>query len=266
MIRVLVLCVCLAAVVQCFTLYCSPLYLFRYKQFIRPTSLWNLAGDINNNNQIDLIEHDSNTKLSSNILMRNFNIERDNSVTEDVKDALTEQGISWQELLDMREQLLSKNDTKISIKKPRIKLSTETMEKVTSTAHKVSTEEVPQTKIKRLGARSSSSAASTGLNKIALESNSKIKNRFVQNETMKKDTDSIASGKKSKANLDNVKLADMLDGLVQSLGYPALFEETGLRCFSHNPTRSSCLKVLRQSSMEWARHKIQYLYLTSFKK
>ena len=69
-----------------------------------------------------------------------------------------------------------------------------------------------------------------------------------------------------KVDTTGVTLKDMLTALVSSVGFPALFEETSLRCFSSKPSLTSSLKAVRGEDMEWARKKIEYLYIEMRKK
>lgn len=67
-------------------------------------------------------------------------------------------------------------------------------------------------------------------------------------------------------SLEGATLKDMMEYLINTIGFPTLFAETNLRCFDTRPTLQSSLKVLRQSDMEWARKKIEYLYITEKKR
>ena len=72
--------------------------------------------------------------------------------------------------------------------------------------------------------------------------------------------------KKVHVELTGVKLQDQLEFLVERLGFPALFEFTGMRCFENKPTIKSSLKALRNASSEWARKKIEYLYIQEYQR
>ena len=67
-------------------------------------------------------------------------------------------------------------------------------------------------------------------------------------------------------DLTGVTMKIMLEHLETSIGFDGLFEETNLRCFSVKPSVNSALKVLRQLPLEWARKKIEYLYIQSKKR
>ncbi len=64
--------------------------------------------------------------------------------------------------------------------------------------------------------------------------------------------------------LHGVKLADMLEYLVDNYGYENLAQRININCFKSNPSIKSCLKFLRRTS--WARTKVETLYLQSIPK
>lgn len=59
--------------------------------------------------------------------------------------------------------------------------------------------------------------------------------------------------------LHGVTLEVMLRALVEAYGWPGLAERIPLRCFSHEPSIASSLKLLRRTP--WAREKTEGLYL-----
>ncbi len=61
--------------------------------------------------------------------------------------------------------------------------------------------------------------------------------------------------------LHGIKLADILDFLVENYGWEELGQEINIRCFQNNPTKKSSLKFLRTTP--WARAKVEQLYLDS---
>ena len=73
------------------------------------------------------------------------------------------------------------------------------------------------------------------------------------------------SPKKEQPNnpLHGVKLADMLNHLVEEYGWERLGDRITIRCFTHNPSIKSSLKFLRRTP--WAREKVEDLYLDSIK-
>jgi hypothetical protein len=73
------------------------------------------------------------------------------------------------------------------------------------------------------------------------------------------------SSSSSRVNTTGIKLQTMLEHLVTNQGFGKLYDSTGVRAFKENPSISSSLKALRQPSMEWARKKIEYLYIKSLK-
>jgi uncharacterized protein (DUF2132 family) len=64
--------------------------------------------------------------------------------------------------------------------------------------------------------------------------------------------------------LHGVKLADILDFLVDKYGWTELGNRINIRCFTDNPSIKSSLKFLRKTP--WARTKVEDLYLKSIKK
>ena len=65
--------------------------------------------------------------------------------------------------------------------------------------------------------------------------------------------------------LHGLKLAKILDDLVEHYGWDGLDQRIKINCFHSNPTIKSSLKCLRKT--QWARDKVERLYLnTKFKK
>ena len=82
----------------------------------------------------------------------------------------------------------------------------------------------------------------------------------------KKKISALPVNKKIVVELTGVTMKKMLEHLEVSIGFEGLYEETNLRCFSVKPSITSSLKVLRQAPLEWARKKIEYLYIQSMKR
>ena len=61
--------------------------------------------------------------------------------------------------------------------------------------------------------------------------------------------------------LHGVKLADILEHLVDKYSFEDLGERITIRCFTDNPSIKSSLKFLRRTP--WARTKVEQLYLKS---
>ncbi|NER16628.1 VF530 family protein [Spongiivirga citrea] len=61
--------------------------------------------------------------------------------------------------------------------------------------------------------------------------------------------------------LHGVKLADILEFLVDKYGWGILGSKINIRCFNHDPSIKSSLKFLRRTP--WAREKVERLYLNS---
>jgi uncharacterized protein (DUF2132 family) len=68
-----------------------------------------------------------------------------------------------------------------------------------------------------------------------------------------------AAARQPRNPLHGVTLEAMLTALVQAYGWPGLAERVPLRCFSHEPSVGSSLKLLRRTP--WAREKVEGLYL-----
>lgn len=66
-------------------------------------------------------------------------------------------------------------------------------------------------------------------------------------------------GKQYNNPLHGVKLADMLESLVEKYGWEEMGEQINIRCFTHDPSLKSSLKFLRKTP--WAREKVEQLYL-----
>ena len=61
--------------------------------------------------------------------------------------------------------------------------------------------------------------------------------------------------------LHGVKLADILEFLVEKYGWKEMSLQIDINCFKKDPTIKSSLKFLRRTP--WAREKVEYLYLQS---
>ena len=61
--------------------------------------------------------------------------------------------------------------------------------------------------------------------------------------------------------LHGVKLAEILEFLVDEYGWDELGYLIDINCFQSNPSIKSCLKFLRRT--DWARTKVEKLYLKS---
>lgn len=68
----------------------------------------------------------------------------------------------------------------------------------------------------------------------------------------------------NKDPMHGVKLADILQCLVDDYGWEKLGTYIKINCFQKNPTIKSSLKFLRKTP--WAREKVEQLYLTTKKK
>lgn len=61
--------------------------------------------------------------------------------------------------------------------------------------------------------------------------------------------------------LHGVKLADILETLVEKYGWKGLDERIKVNCFHTDPSIKSSLKFLRKT--QWARNKVEKLYLNT---
>lgn len=59
--------------------------------------------------------------------------------------------------------------------------------------------------------------------------------------------------------LHGLKLADIMERLVDEYGWEELGIRINIRCFTHNPSIKSSLTFLRKTP--WAREKVEGLYL-----
>ncbi|EAR00767.1 VF530 family DNA-binding protein [Maribacter sp. HTCC2170] len=63
--------------------------------------------------------------------------------------------------------------------------------------------------------------------------------------------------------LHGIKLADILEYLVDTYSWEELASKININCFKSNPSIKSSLKFLRRTP--WAREKVEHLYLKSIK-
>ena len=68
-----------------------------------------------------------------------------------------------------------------------------------------------------------------------------------------------ATEEQLKHPLHGVKLAQILERLVDHYGWEYLAERVNIRCFMHNPTMKSSLGFLRKT--RWAREHVEDVYL-----
>ena len=59
--------------------------------------------------------------------------------------------------------------------------------------------------------------------------------------------------------LHGIKLADILERLVDEYGWEELGMKINIRCFNYDPSIKSSLKFLRKTP--WARDKVEQLYI-----
>ncbi len=77
---------------------------------------------------------------------------------------------------------------------------------------------------------------------------------------------------KERENMDNnnnplhgIKLTEILDKLIEHYGWEELGKKVRINCFNNNPHKKSCLRFLRNVDHEWARVKVENLYIDTFK-
>jgi len=63
--------------------------------------------------------------------------------------------------------------------------------------------------------------------------------------------------------LHGIKLATIVEDLVDFYGWESLADKININCFKSNPTVKSSLKFLRRTP--WARDKVEALYITYLK-
>ena len=64
--------------------------------------------------------------------------------------------------------------------------------------------------------------------------------------------------------LHGLKLADILEQLVEKYGWERLGEQININCFNNDPSIKSSLKFLRKTP--WARDKVEALYIKTIHK
>ena len=64
--------------------------------------------------------------------------------------------------------------------------------------------------------------------------------------------------------LHGIRLIDILEFLMEEYGWEELGDEININCFTNNPSVKSSLKFLRKT--QWARDKVERLYLNTLKK
>lgn len=64
--------------------------------------------------------------------------------------------------------------------------------------------------------------------------------------------------------LHGVKLADILEHLVEKYGWEKMSQKVNVRCFKNDPSIKSSLNFLRKTP--WAREKVEVMYLRSIGK
>lgn len=103
-----------------------------------------------------------------------------------------------------------------------------------------------------------------------LDSDSQLSSYSSEKRTRSMKTSSAAGGSsevnKLRIDLTGVSLAQMVEGLVDSIGFEEMYKNTKIKCFMIKPTIASSLKALRQPQMEWARKAVEHLYIIEMKR
>lgn len=89
------------------------------------------------------------------------------------------------------------------------------------------------------------------------------KKSAVERQPLKK-TASINASEVNKDPLHGVKLADILNYLVETYGWPKMAEKVSVRCFKFDPSIKSSLHFLRRTP--WARAKVEEWYAKDHKR
>ena len=71
--------------------------------------------------------------------------------------------------------------------------------------------------------------------------------------------DNFSKNEQTNNPLHGIKLATILEALVEHYGWEDLSLEVKINCFKNNPSINSSLKFLRKTP--WAREKVESLYL-----
>lgn len=170
-------------------------------------------------------------------------------VQQDLAEALLEQGLSWHDLLQMQSDF---TNGKLSTKLPSSKRQLRENKAEDSDNNPRTVVAIPQ----HLGVTRRSQDVSALFNGIE-------EHRVSPAHDPKADRNSPS---RVRVSTEGVTVESMLHFLVEHLGFSVLHEKTNLKCFGHNPSVASSLKVLRQEGMEWARRKLEHLYIEERRK
>ncbi len=84
-------------------------------------------------------------------------------------------------------------------------------------------------------------------------------NEVLNKENPKRKERRQASAEELSHPLHGVKLAEILERLVERYGWPYLAKEVNIRCFMYNPNMKSSLGFLRKT--KWAREHVEDVYM-----
>jgi hypothetical protein len=224
---------------------------------------------------------------------------------EDIKETLLEQGIDWEDVLAMQAEFALSNSTYgtkgykvdkdygVSIEASELSISSSARGRISRPLHLGTTltseglvqgETLPpksttrkltaqQHMGSRTGVRARDMRRTTPMEKQALagltRQTANSQTRCLANNlpTCNRSSELRSAASKIPKNVstEGVTIEAMLRYLVNAIGFPHLFEATSLKCFQVRPAVASSLKVLRQRDMEWARQKLQYLYIAELR-
>ena len=207
----------------------------------------------------------------------------------DISRVLQEQGVSIDELMGLRRALMegdspdssSYRRARVSVKKRSVKKSegegTEVMPFPRQTQSKIHTRLSPEPNSEpaspRIKSKKPADAVETAKSvkppetksrPIAVKVTAPVLNMSADSEdhgATTRRSDLRERPRRLEIDMTGVTLQQQLEFLVDALGFEALFEETGMRCFANSPSVKSSLKALRSPSAEWARKKIEFLYI-----
>jgi hypothetical protein len=197
-----------------------------------------------------------------------------------LQDVLAEQGITWEDLVSLQAQYGSTGTVKArprevtnketSIKEPSHITSKPAALPATDQMRQLGTRAIPATAPSPSATQGGSKPATTRVTHKGTTLSSK--NIIPFDEPSHEQAEPVTPRARAspsrptvppqRVSTTSVTLEAMLTFLVENMGFPALYAETKLKCFANRPTLASSLKVLRQGKVEWARRRIEHLYVT----
>jgi hypothetical protein len=71
------------------------------------------------------------------------------------------------------------------------------------------------------------------------------------------------SSQRKTISLEGVTLQSMVEYLTEALGFDEVYRQTGIKFFLDKPKINSSLKALRKKDMDWARRRVEYVYVAT---